>query len=48
VDLAVDLEDRSVGREQGGVVIRAVVLIEPTLRPTYFSMSFWLVSRSYS
>src|SRR5207302_900352 len=31
VDLAVDLEDRSVGREQGGLVIRAVALIEPHL-----------------
>jgi len=31
VDLTVDLEDRSVGREQSGVVIRAVTLIEPHL-----------------
>src|SRR5207244_1477032 len=31
VDLAVDLEDRSVGREQGGLVLRAVALVEPHL-----------------
>jgi len=48
VNLAFDLEDRPVGREQRRLVEGAVALVEADLSATYFSMSFWLERRSYS